>query len=99
MLPPVGQVIFVDPHFFPAEVEVTQSYLVWIVFEADPPALPIPYGFPRIQSISALAFEKKRDGTFITSRRFAPVLEWSRPPALPLRRRRAICAGRRELHA
>ncbi len=29
------------------------------------------------QSISALAHEEKQDGTFIASKRFAPVLEWS----------------------
>jgi hypothetical protein len=46
MLPPVGKVIFVDPHFFPAEVEVTQSYLVRIVFEADPPSSPDPIQLP-----------------------------------------------------
>src|SRR5215471_18643851 len=36
MLPPVGQVIFVDPRFLPVEVEVPQLDLVRIVVEADP---------------------------------------------------------------
>jgi len=31
MLPPISQVILVRPPFFAAEVEVTESYLMWIV--------------------------------------------------------------------
>ncbi len=34
MLPPVGQIIFIDPRFLPAEVEVPQPDLVRIVFKA-----------------------------------------------------------------
>src|SRR5207245_2954184 len=36
MLPPIGQVIFVDPRFLPTEVEVPQLDLVRIVVEAHP---------------------------------------------------------------
>lgn len=45
MLPPVGQIIFVDPRFFAAEVEVTESYLMWVVVEAYSPWFPYPIGF------------------------------------------------------
>src|SRR5438876_4617508 len=46
MLPPVGQVIFVDPRFLPAEVEVPQLDLVRIVIEAHPSGSPDPIWFP-----------------------------------------------------
>jgi hypothetical protein len=39
MLPPVGQVIFVDPRFLQAEVEVPQLDLVRIVVKADSPRI------------------------------------------------------------
>src|SRR6266516_1455545 len=46
VLLPVGQVIFVDPRFLPAEAEVTQTYLVRIVVEAHPSGSPNPIRFP-----------------------------------------------------
>ena len=42
MLPPIGQVVLVDPPFFAAEVEVTQSYLMGIVAEASASRFPDP---------------------------------------------------------
>src|SRR6266700_6365844 len=46
MLPPVGQVIFVDPRFLPAEVEVPQLDLMGIVVEAHPSGSRDPVRFP-----------------------------------------------------
>src|SRR5258708_1462608 len=46
MLPPVGQIIFVDPRFLPAEVEVPQMDPVRIVVEAHPSGSPDPIWFP-----------------------------------------------------
>ena len=46
MLPPVGQVIFVDPRFLPAEVEVPQLDLVRIVVEAHSSGSSDPVRFP-----------------------------------------------------
>jgi hypothetical protein len=42
----VSQIILRDPPLFAAEVEVTQSYLVWVVVEAHPSRSPDPRGFP-----------------------------------------------------
>ena len=46
MLPPVGQIILIDPRFLPAEVKVTQLDLVRIVVEAHPSGSPDPVRFP-----------------------------------------------------
>src|SRR5258708_6101838 len=42
MLPAIDQVILVDPPFFAAEVEVTQSHLMRIVAEAYSSRFPYP---------------------------------------------------------
>jgi hypothetical protein len=44
MLPPVSQIIFIDPRFLPAEVKVVESYLVRIVVEAEAANPPDPIG-------------------------------------------------------
>jgi hypothetical protein len=46
MLPPVRQIILIDPRFLTAEVKVMESYLMRIVVEADPSRSPDPIRFP-----------------------------------------------------
>jgi len=46
MLPPVGQIILIDPRFLPAEMEVPQLHLVRIVIEDHPSRSPNPIRFP-----------------------------------------------------
>ncbi len=62
MLPPVDQVIFVDPRFLSEEVEVPQLDLVRIVVEADPSGSRDPLWFPaNEESVQMLIRPAERD--------------------------------------